>query len=168
MIFKSQPIKLIVLALITLLPTQGCIWGSVQYDRTLTKDVVEKIKPGKTTRKNILKWLGPPEVLAKKDDRISLPILENENKDVRIQEVDSMIFFEKFLEKQPISDHHVVYYYLNEGEDINGFAIPIPGLSFISVPATFGNLQFSELWVLVNNETEQVEDYVFLKREEKE
>lgn len=167
MVFKSQTTRLAICTLIILLPPQGCIWGSVQYDRTLGKDLVKKIEPGKTTRKNILKWFGPPEVLAKKDDMVSLPILENENKDVTIQEVDSMIFFDKFLGKHPISEHHVVYYYLNEGEDINGFAIPIPGLAFISVPATFGNLQFSELWVLVNNETGQVEDYVFLKREEK-
>jgi hypothetical protein len=165
MIFNFQIKKLTVLMLITLLP--GCIWGSVQYDRTLTKDVVEKIEPRKTTRKSILKWFGPPEVLAKKGDVVSLPILGKDSKDVKIQEVDSTIFFEKFLEKHPISEHHVVYYYLNEGEDINGFAIPIPGLAFISIPATFGNLQFSELWILVNNETGQVEDYVFLEREEK-
>jgi hypothetical protein len=132
----------------------------------LGKDLVKKIEPGKTTRKNILKWFGPPEALAKKDDMISLPTLKNEG--VKMQEVDSMIFFDKFLGKHPISEHHVVYYYLNEGEDINGFAIPIPGLSFVSVPATFGNLQFSELWVLVNRKTGQVEDYVFLEREEKE
>ncbi|MCG8607847.1 hypothetical protein MJD09_23035 [bacterium] len=151
--------------MIILLPAQGCIWGSVQYDRTLRKDVVKKIEPGKTTRQNILKWFGPPEVLAKKDNLISLPILENDH--VKMQEVESAIFFDKFSENHSISEHHIVYYYLNEGEDINGFSIPIPGLTFISVPATFGNLQFSELWVLVNHETGQVEDYVFLEREEK-
>ena len=149
-----------------LLPVEGCIWGSVQYDRTLVKNVITKIEPGKTTRKDLQKWLGPPEVLATKDSMISFPTLEGGQ--VEMKEVDSKVFFKHFLEKHPLSDHHVIYYYLNEGEDINGFAIPIPGLSFVSVPATFGNLQFSELWVLVNRKTGQVEDYVFLEREEKE
>ena len=126
MIFRSQSKKLAILAVAILFPVQGCIWGSVQYDRTLTKNVVNKIEPGKTTRKNILKWFGPPEVLAKKNDKVSLPFLDSKSKDVKIREVDSMIFFEKFLEKRSISEHHVVYYYLNEGEDINGLAIPIP------------------------------------------
>jgi len=136
MIFKSHSIKLVILALAILFPAQGCIWGSVEYDRTLTKDVINKIEPGKTTRKNILKWFGPPEVLAKKDDKVSIPFLDNESKGVKIREVDSTIFFEKFSEKHSISEHYVVYYYLNEGEDINGFSIPIPGLTFVSVPAT--------------------------------
>jgi len=167
MIFNSQTKIVATLALIGLLSAQGCIWGSVQYDPTLDKDVIEKIKPGKTTRQDILKWLGPPEVLAKKDDMISLPILKNG--DITIQETDSLIFFEKFLRTHSISEHHAVYYYINEGEDINGFAIPIPlGFTFVNLPATFGNLQFTELWVLVNRKTGQVEDYVFLEREEKE
>ena len=166
MILKSQLRNLTILMLAVLLPVEGCIWGSVQYDRTLIKNVIAKIEPGKTTRKDLQKWLGPPEVLATKDSKISLPTLEDGQ--VKMKEVDSMIFFKQFMEKYPLSNHHVVYYYLNEGEDINGFAIPIPGLSFVSIPATFGNLQFSELWVLVNRETEKVEDYVFLEREEKE
>ncbi len=158
--------KLSALTLIALLPVGGCVWGSVQYDRTLEKDIVKKIEPGKTTQRNLLQWFGPPEVLAKKNDVVALPSLEDGQ--VKMREVDSTFFFEKFLEKHPVSEHHVVYYYLNEGEDINGFGLPIPiGGFFISVPATFGNLQFSELWVLVNRESGKVEDFVFLEREEK-
>ena len=166
MILRSQFRNLVILILSVLLPAEGCIWGSVQYNRTLVKNVIKKIEPGKTTRKDLQKWLGPPEALVTKDSTISLPIVEAGQ--VKMKEVDSMDFFKHFSGKHTISEHHVVYYYLNEGEDINGFAIPIPGLSFVSIPATFGNLQFSELWVLVNRETEQVEDYVFLEREEKE
>ena len=166
MIVKSQTKRLMMLAMVILFSAQGCVWGSVQYDRTLGRNIVKKITPGKTTRKNILKWFGPPEVLAKKGEMVSLPSLENG--DVKIQEVDPTIFFEKFLGKHSISEHHVVYYYLNEGENIKGFAIPIPlGFTYVNLPVTFGNLQFIELWVLVNRETEQVEDYVFLEREEK-
>ena len=85
-----------------------------------------------------------------------------------IWEVDSNIFFKYFSKKHPITEQHVVYYYYNEGEDINGFSIPIPiGTFIISVPATFGDLQLSELWVLVNRKTGQVEDFVFLEGAEK-
>ena len=77
MTFKTRGKKLAVSLLFIFLPIQGCIWGSVQYDRTLEKEVIAKITPGKTTRKEILKWLGPPEVLAQKDDRVSIPTLED-------------------------------------------------------------------------------------------
>ena len=165
MTFKPQ-LKMRTAWLLTfLLSLGGCIWGSVEYDRTLKKDMVLKIEPGKTTRNHILQWFGPPAVLAEKNNRVSLPALEQGQ--VKIQDVDSLMFFEEFLEKHSISEHHAVYYYLNEGEDINGFGIPIPiGGFFVSLPATFGNLQFSELWVLVNRNTGLVEDYVLLEREE--
>jgi hypothetical protein len=166
MIFKPQFNRLAVLTLIVLLPVEGCVWGSVQYDRTLEKDVIKKITPGKTTRKNILEWFGPPEILAKKDGWVSLPSLETEH--LKMRKVDSKTFFKYFSKKHPISEHHVVYYYFNEGEDINGFSLPIPiGTFFISVPATSGNLQLSELWVLVNRRTGRVEDYIFLESKEK-
>jgi len=130
MIYKPQHNRLAALALIILIPVGGCIWGSVQYDRTLEKELIKNIG--------------------------------------KMREVDSKVFFKYFLERHPIAEHHVVYYYFNEGEDINGFSIPIPiGTFFVSLPATSGNLQLSELWVLVNRQTEQVEDYVFLEGEEK-
>jgi len=166
MIYKPQLNRLAALALIILIPVGGCIWGSVQYDRTLEKELIKNIEPGKTTRKNILEWFGPPEILARNDGVVLLPPLETSQGKMR--EVDSKVFFKYFLQRHPIAEHHVVYYYFNEGEDINGFSIPIPiGTFFVSLPATSGNLQLSELWVLVNRQTEQVEDYVFLEGEEK-
>lgn len=164
--YKPQLNKLAVLALISLIPVGGCVWGSVQYDQTLEKEIIKNIEPGRTTRKDILKWFGPPEVLARKDGVVLRPSLETGYGEMR--EVDSKTFFKYFSGKHSLSEHHVVYFYFNEGEDINGFSLPIPiGTFFISVPATFGNLQLSELWVLVNRQTGQVEDYVFLESREK-
>lgn len=166
MIYKFPFNQLAVLVCIVLLPVGGCIWGSVQYDRTLEKKMIKNIEPGKTTRKNILKWFGPPGVLARIDGVVSFPALET-NKE-KMREIDSKVFFKYFLEKHSISEHHVVYYYFNEGEKINGVSIPIPiGIPLISLPATSGNLQFSELWILVDHKTGQVEDYVFLEGAEK-
>lgn len=163
---KSQFNKLAALALIILIPAGGCVWGSVLYDRTLEKEVIKKIEPGTTTRVNILEWFGPPEVLARKDAMITIPAFGKDQEEV--QQIDSKVFFEHFSNKHALAEHHVVYYYFNEGEDINGFSIPIPiGTFFVSLPATFGDLQLSELWVLVNRETGKVDDYVFLERAEK-
>jgi len=152
-----------ILALIILLP--GCIWGSVKYDRMLRKEVVKSIEPNKTTRKNILKLFGPPSILASKEGTVLLPFLDP--KDKKMREVDSIIFFKNFLQRHDISEHHAVYYYYDEWEKVNGVSIPIPGISLASLPLTSTNIQFSELWILVNRKTEQVEDYVFLEREEK-
>jgi hypothetical protein len=148
--------------LIILIP--GCIWGSVQYDRTLEKEMIKNIEPGTTTRKNILEWFGPPGILAGKEGVVSLPSLDPGQEEMR--QVDSKVFFKFFLEKQSISEHHVVYYYFNEWEKINGISIPL-GNTLLSLPLTSTDLQFSELWVLVNRKTGQVEDYVFLEAEEK-
>ena len=163
MISKSPSSKLSLMALIILIP--GCLWGSVQHDQTLKKEVIKNIKPGITTRMNILEWLGPPAILAKREGIVLLPSSDTDHKKMR--EVDSLVFFKYFLGKHAISEHHAVYYYFNEREKINGFSIPIPlgGLP-LSLPATSGDLRLSELWVLVNRQTGQVEDYVFLEWEE--
>ena len=150
-----------ILALIILLP--GCIWGSVKYDQMLRKEVVKSIESNKTTRKNILERFGPPSILARKEGTVLLPSLDP--KDEKIREVNSIVFFKYFLQRHEISEHHAVYYYYDEWEKINGVSIPI-GNTLFSLPLTSTDLQFSELWVLVNRKTEQVEDYMFLEREE--
>jgi hypothetical protein len=150
-----------ILALIILLP--GCIWGSVKYDRMLRKEVVKSIESYKTTRKNILERFGPPSILARKEGTVLLPSLDP--KDEKMREVNSIVFFKYFLQRHDISEHHAVYYYYDEWEKINGVSIPI-GNTLFSLPLTSTDLQFSELWVLVNRKTEQVEDYMFLEREE--
>lgn len=162
MTYKSQFNKLGVLALIILIP--GCIWGSVQYDRTLEKEMIGNVEPGTTTRKNILEWFGPPAILARKESTVLLPSLDPNHEEMR--KVDSKVFFKYFLEGHAISEHHVVYYYLNEWEKINGVSIPL-GNTLLSLPLTSTDLQFSELWILVNRKTGRVEDYVFLEAEEK-
>ena len=151
-----------ILALIILIP--GCIWGSVLYDRTLEKEMIKDIEPGITTRMNILEWFGPPAILARKEGVVLFPTLGSDPE--KMQEVDSKVFFKYLLEGHTLSDHHVVYDYFNEWEKINGVSIPI-GNTLLSLPLTSTDLQFSELWVLVNRKTGQVEDYVFLEREEK-
>jgi hypothetical protein len=161
--YSSPFCKLSALALTILIP--GCIWGSVQYDLTLKKGVIKNIEPGETTRINILEWFGPPAILAKKEGIASLP---SEGQDYeKMRQVDSIVFFKYFLERHTITKQHVVYYYFNEWEKIGGVSIPIPGLALASLPLTSGNLQSSELWVLVNRKTGRVEDYVFLEGAEK-
>ena len=158
---NSQFYRVGILALIILLP--GCIWGSVKYDRMLRKEVVKSIESYKTTRKNILERFGPPSILARKEGTVLLP--SRDPKDGEMREVNSIVFFKYFLQRHDISEHHSIYYYYDEWEKINGVSIPI-GNTLFSLPLTSTDLQFSELWVLVNRKTEQVEDYMFLEREE--
>jgi hypothetical protein len=162
MTYKFQFNTLGFLVLMILIP--GCIWGSVKFDRVLGKDRIKNIESGKTTRNNILKWFGPPAILAGKTGTVSLPPLKADSGEIR--KVDSNTFFKYFLVGHDLSEHHVVYYYFDEWEKINGVSIPI-GNTLFSLPLTSTDLQFSELWVLVNRETGQVEDYVFLEAEEK-
>ena len=170
MTVKSQFNKLAILALVILVSAQGCIWGSVQYDQTLGKEVIDRIKPGETTRRNIQQWLGPPKALARKDGKTLLPFLikkQGDTSEGAAREVDSKYLFEPFSANHSISEDHVVYFYFDEREQLKGFSIPLPlGGIPISLPATFGTLQFSKLWILVNHKTGNVEDYVFKEGEE--
>lgn len=163
MTYKSPFYKLSALALIVLFSTGGCIWGSVEHDRMLNKEKIKRIETGQASRTNILEWFGPPAVLAKTKGTVSFPALKPD--DEAIRKFDSIVFFKYFLERHAISEHHAVYYYFDEWEKINGISIPI-GNTLLSLPLTSTDLQFSELWVLVDRKTEQVEDYVFLEREE--
>lgn len=160
--FSTQFNRVGILALIILLPS--CIWGSVKYDRALRKEVIKNIEPRKTTRTSILEWFGPPAILASQEGTVLIPPLDPA--DEKMREVDSKVFFKYFLERHTLTEHHTVYYYFDEWEKINGVSIPI-GNTLLSLPFTSTDLQFSELWVLVNRKTRQVEDYVFLEREEK-
>ena len=150
-----------ILALILLLP--GCIWGSVQYDRTLKRDVVKNIESNKTIQANILEWFGTPAVLAQKEGAVYIYSLDPSQEEPR--EIDSKVFFKYFLQRHDLTKHHAVYYYLDEWETISGISVPI-GNTMLSLPFTSTDLQFSQLWVLVNRKTGRVEDYVFLEAEE--
>jgi len=158
---NSQFNRVGILTLIILLP--GCIWGSVQYDRTLRKEAIQNIESSNTTRANIQEWFGPPAILAQQEGTVLIPSLDPSHEKTR--EIDSKIFFKYFLQGHTLSEHHVVYYYSEEWEKINGFFIPL-GNTLLSLPFTSTDIQFSELWVLVNRKTGRVEDYVFLEAEE--
>jgi hypothetical protein len=160
--YKSRFNRLSAIAFIILLP--GCIWGSVKYDRTLRKEVIKNIELSKTSRKNILEWFGPPAILARQEGTVLIPPLDPTDEQMR--EIDSKVFFKYFIERHTLTEHHIVYYYFDEWEKINGVSIPI-GNTLLSLPLTSTDLQFNELWVLINRKTKQVEDFVFLEREEK-
>ena len=130
----------------------GCVVGSVQMDKTLTGELIEKIEPGKTAKGQILDWFGPPDVLARTGKTIKVPSTDPKNPG--LQEMDSELLFELFTVKHQIGDHHIVYYYADSEASVGG--------AFLLVAmAASTTMRQDRLWILINQNTGIVEDYVF-------
>jgi hypothetical protein len=39
----------------------GCLLGNVKEGATISEEMVSRIKPGETTKKDIIEWFGPPQ-----------------------------------------------------------------------------------------------------------
>ena len=39
----------------------GCLLGNVKEGSTISEEMISRIKPGETTKKDIIEWFGPPQ-----------------------------------------------------------------------------------------------------------
>ena len=153
-IFNLQRMIWFAQAIFLLVCLEGCVVMSVQMDKKLTGDLIEKIEPGKTAKVQILEWLGPPNVLARKGKVVKVP--SSDPKNPGMQEMDSELLFEVFSVKHQIGDHHIVYYY-QDVEASGGGVYLLVGMAMST------NVKQDRLWILINQNTRIVEDYFFRK-----
>ena len=140
-------------AVFLLVCLEGCVMMSVQMDKKLTGDLIEKIEPGKTAKGQILDWFGPPNVLARKGKVVKVPSVDPKNPGM--QEIDSELLFEMFSVKHQIGDHHIVYYV--DVEAGGGGVFLLVGMAMSTT------VKQDRLWILINQNTGIVEDYFFRK-----
>jgi len=72
-----------------------------------------------------------------------------------MEEVDSELIFELFSEKHEIGDHHIIYFYYSIGTHSGGI------MAFPLLFVGSGSVNIDRLWILINQKTHRVEDYVF-------
>lgn len=139
---------------------QGCApLLSIITGPPLSEEDIKKIDPGKTPKAEILERFGVPMAVGAKGERLTIPRESawKSSGGIRLggyYQTESDTFFELFSSRHNIRDHHRVYYYYQAVS--SGVASPVYKTVRIRV---------DKLWVLVNEETGVVEDYVFKKGE---
>jgi hypothetical protein len=122
--------------------------------------VKEKIQPGKTTKQELFALLGAPMAIAVQGEMtaVLLPsaVVSRPPHSREYYEIQADPFFELFSTRHTLTVYHQVYCYYNAWNIT---------MTFFGVVAYYetGNTTIDRLWVLVNEKTGIVEDYVFRK-----
>lgn len=126
-----------------------------QLDEPLMRvSLPSDIRPGVTTKQDVLERFGPPLAVARRDTTMVLP--PPGTKRGRI-DMPSEIFFELFSENRPLRNSEIVYYYESTRTTaLGGLVIPIIGAGYDST-----RFAVKRLWILLDETTGVVGDYVF-------
>jgi hypothetical protein len=136
----------------------GCmvVEGKYTVEEPMNADQIQEIQRGKTTKQEILEWFGPPIAIARKGTIVKVPSPGLRKKGA--EEIHSDTFFELFSERNVISEHDIIYYYFY-AESKSTAAVCVVGVS------DKGRLAVDKLWILINEKTGIVEDYVYREQE---
>ncbi len=131
----------------------GCMVSGVEYiiDEPLNEAQIKEIQRAETTKQEILKWFGPPVAIARQGTTMKIPPPGPTKKGY--EEVLSETFFELFSAKHEIIEGHIIYYYYYREIKGSFAAIGLLGTSK-------KRLVVSKLWILINDKTGIVEDYL--------
>lgn len=145
----------------------GCIPVPAPTFRTgepIQEDRIKLIISGKTTKKEVFEWLGTPMAIATRDEITVIlspgvwgaaPSAAPPNS----YKIQPETFFELFSGDHEINEYHRVYYYQYVSSKKTGYVGPF----FIYES---GKTVSDELWLLVNEKTGIIEDYVYKKHKE--
>lgn len=156
-LFLERNILSLALLIVVLIPASGCFFASGEFTADEPLNNAESIiKVNKTTKAEILKAFGPPIAIARKGTTITFPSPGPRKEGYK--EVASETFFELFSTKHNLTEDYIVYYYHSSTIKESFFFFIIPG-------SYQKSLIVNKLWILINEKTGVVEDY--LLREEK-
>ena len=149
----QKPIRNTFYALMVMLVSGCVVMGhDAEVGESLRDKDLKKIQLGQTTKQEILEMFGPPLAIARKGKILKLP-RAGERK-AGSEEIQSEIFFELFSTKYTLNPEHIIYYYFStEVSGVGGF--------FLFVGKTSAELNVDKLWILINEKTAVVEDYIF-------
>ncbi len=135
----------------------GCMYGRRYiHNEPIGQERIEGFKPGQTTVRDVLTKLGPPAAIARGKRTIIFP-LPTINKSSN-REMQSDAFFELFSLGRELRDEEVVYYYdASRTSSLGGIVI----LIFLNIGGDTNRIEVDRLWLLVNERTGFVEDYVY-------
>jgi hypothetical protein len=154
---SNIPIRYTTVVLV-LLCLSGCclIGGQYLVDEPIGKKRVERIRPGQTSIREVLTWLGPPAAIARNGKTVIFPP-PSMGKSGYL-EMNSDAFFELFSPGRELREEEVVYYYDPSRQSSLGALV-------IMIVINFGGqtdrVKVERLWLLVDERTGTIEDYVY-------
>ena len=155
-ISNAVPAALLILSL------QACIPApSFRSGVPLPQKTVDQLQAGRTTKAEVLEWFGMPLSIAAKGETLTISrgpewAAEGGVRHAHYEKVDADTFFELFSTKHAITDRDRIYYYYDTVSSKYAVVLAV----YINETA---NTRSDRLWVLVDEETGLVEDYVFRK-----
>ncbi len=141
-----------------LLCLSGCclIGGQYLADEPIGEKRAARISPGQTSIREVLTWLGPPAAIARSGRTVIFPP-PSPNRSGSL-EMNSDAFFELFSTGRALREEEVVYYYdASRKSSLGGFVIMI----LINFGGQTDRVKVERLWLLVDEKTGTIEDYVF-------
>jgi hypothetical protein len=150
------PVKHTAVVLILLCLSGGCFFGSrYQADEPIGKGRVERIRPGQTSIREVLTWLGPPVAIARSGKNVIFPPSLGKSGSL---EMRSDVFLELFSSRRELREEEIVYYYdASCQSSLGAFVI----LIVINIGGQTDRVKVERLWLLVDERAGVVEDYVY-------
>lgn len=143
---------------LVLLCLSGCclIGGQYLADEPIEKKRVERISPGQTSVREVLTRLGPPVAIARSERTVIFPPPSIGRSGYL--EMNSDAFFELFSPGRALRKEEVVYYYdASRKSSLGGLVIMI----LINFGGQTDRVKVERLWLLVDEKTGIIEDYVY-------
>ncbi len=156
----------IAIAGLALLSATGCVVPAFPFKtgEPIREEQVATISPGMTTKQDLLERLGPPTAIVAQHEIVAIPASFAWNAGpatsfkmiAREYRFQADTFFELFASGGGPDEYHRIYYY---------DYVVSTRTSHMFVVAFYdsGTIETDRLWVLVNEKTGIVEDYVFKK-----
>ncbi len=155
---------------LALFSATACVVPTIPFKtgEPIRVDRLATISPGTTTKQDLLEQFGPPTAIVAQHevDAIPTPSVWNAGPPVSFRMIShdyrfqSDTFFELFASSRGLGEYHRIYYY--------DYVVSSKTSHFFIVAFyESGMTETDRLWVLVNEKTGIVEDYVFKKHNQK-
>ncbi len=132
----------------------GCAIATVKADEHFEESQVKQIVPDLTSRSEVTQAFGIPVAVAKQGMDVSYP--PPDIRKVGYRTIPGNVFLDLFTPKHKIRPSHRVYYY---------YSVELKASSvFACVTVNNSKLVTDELWILIDDQTGLVVDYIFEDR----
>ncbi len=125
---------------VAVLGSAGCV--SIHTEQSFPVEQIRSIRPGVTTKQEVLAWFGPPTAMAEKGERILLPSAGNENEELRERAFADIL---EYFPTRHLEGSLIVYCYQYWKSDIPLVPAPIADVAE-------GAVTVYRLWILIDED----------------
>ena len=153
--YKIEETFLCVVVIVLAQLLTRCAVLKYKGEESFHEDQIKMILPGKSTKQEILLWFGPPLAIARKGKVMKLP--PPAGGEEHPDEVRWETFLRLFSPKHELTSFHSIYYYHYAESETE----PV---YFVYADRAEKKLVIDKLWILINQQTGIVEDYIFRRQ----